>query len=125
MLEGGGGSIVNTASIAGLRPTPGARITYSTTKAAVIMLTRHIAASYGKQGIRCNAVAPGRTITGRSKLSPEQIESAARSLYLTPYLAEPRDIAEVIAFLASDAARFVTGAVIAADGGATAFRRSD
>jgi NAD(P)-dependent dehydrogenase (short-subunit alcohol dehydrogenase family) len=118
MVETGGGSIINTASISGM----GAEVymtAYPVSKAAVIHLTREVALQWDKQGIRCNAVSPGLV------LSPAGLGLAVevRDMYvrhsMTPYVGRPEDIAPVVAFLASDEARYVTGEVVRIDGGLT------
>jgi NAD(P)-dependent dehydrogenase (short-subunit alcohol dehydrogenase family) len=117
MLERGGGAIVNTASGTGLQAEL-ARPTYGTSKAAIIGLTRNIATQYGKQRIRCCAVAPGLVATAslRANMPPEVLRKFERH-FLTPYIAEPEDIAHAVAFLASDEARFITGITLPVDGG--------
>jgi NAD(P)-dependent dehydrogenase (short-subunit alcohol dehydrogenase family) len=117
MLERGGGVIVNTASGTGLQAEL-ARPTYGTSKAAIIGLTRNIATQYGKQGIRCVAIAPGLVATGalRANMPPEVLERFLRH-FLTPYIAESEDIANAVAFLASHEARFITGITLPVDGG--------
>lgn len=115
----GGGSIVNVSSIGGLqaRPTLSA---YGVSKAAVNMLSQYVATGYGRDGIRCNAVAPGftPTETGLAGLSEEDRRVRARHTVLGRF-GEPRDVANLIAFLASDEARAITGQIIAADAGVT------
>ena len=111
------GSIINTASNLALQGNV-IQAAYASSKAAVIQMTRSIATSHGKRGIRCNAVLPGLTGTpaALSHLPPELLETV-REETLTPYLGQPQDIAELVVFLASDAARYITGQAIAADGG--------
>src|SRR5438874_582383 len=131
MIERGRGSIVNLSSSAGKRPST-AMPNYSVTKAAVLSLSRLVADLYGKQGIRCNAVAPGPTATaawlGAGGLAEQQAErtGSTREKVLDAVgagrplgrLAEPEEIAAVVAFLCSDrAAGYVTGAAWSADGG--------
>lgn len=119
MIKRGGGSIVNLSSIGGLqaRPTLSA---YGVSKAAVNMLTQYIATGYGRDGIRCNAVAPGFTTTetGLIGLSDEDRRVRARHTVLGRF-GEPRDVANMIAFLASDEARVITGQIVAVDAGVT------
>lgn len=111
------GSIINTASNLALQGNV-IQAAYSASKAAVIQMTRSIATSHGKIGIRCNAVLPGLTGTDAalSHLPPELIEIVTEET-LTPFLGRPVDIASLVAFLASDEARYITGQAIAADGG--------
>jgi len=123
MLAAGAGSIVNMSSMEGLAPRAGVRIGYATSKAAMVQMSRHMAATYGKQGLRCNAIAPGTTLTPsvRANVSAEQ-RATALDRVMTPYLGEMIDIAHLVAFLMSDESRYITGQVISIDGGALAFR---
>ena len=119
MIAGGGGSIVTIVSRQGLAPPMSARrVAYGTSKAALIMLARHMAVAYGKEGIRSNAVAPGTVATERmlATLSPERL-AQSRANVLTPYLGEPQDISHMVAYLVSDAGRYITGQTIQIDGG--------
>ena len=125
-LRVGGGAIVNVSSTAGKRPSTGMPH-YSVTKAAVLSLSRLVADVYAKDGIRCNAVTPGPTATdawlGEGGLADQQggdrdevlrKVGAGRPL---GRLAQPEEIAAVIAFLCSERASYVTGAAWSADGG--------
>jgi NAD(P)-dependent dehydrogenase (short-subunit alcohol dehydrogenase family) len=113
-----GASIINTASNRGLQGYTN-MTAYGCTKAAIIHLTRNIATSHGKQGIRCNAISPGLTLTPSIlKQVPKPIQDIVESGTLLPSLAKPYDIASVVAFLASDEARHITGQNIVVDGGA-------
>jgi 3-oxoacyl-[acyl-carrier protein] reductase len=125
MRARGRGVIVNVSSTAGKRPSTGMP-NYSVTKAAVLSLSRLVADLYAKDGIRCNAVAPGPTATeawlGEGGLAEQQGDrdavlakvAAGRPL---GRLAEPQEIAAVIAFLCSERASYVTGSAWSADGG--------
>jgi NAD(P)-dependent dehydrogenase (short-subunit alcohol dehydrogenase family) len=117
MLERGGGAIVNTSSGTGIQ-AEFTRTAYATSKAGVIGLTRNIATQYGHRGIRCNCIAPGLIMTStlKANLPPEILQRFARH-FLTPYLGEPEDIANAVAFLASQDARFITGITLSVDGG--------
>ena len=117
MLAGNGGAIVNMASNRGLQG--GLRgIAYSASKAALVQLTRSIAASHGPRGIRCNAVSPGLVVTpGVIEKVPEAFRRIVEEETLAPVLGKPDDIAEVVAFLASDAAAYINGMNIVVDGG--------
>jgi NAD(P)-dependent dehydrogenase (short-subunit alcohol dehydrogenase family) len=124
MLAAGGGCIVNMSSASSLRGDF-TRMAYGTAKAGVNALTRHVATRYGKQGIRCNAIAPGLIRTPAvERMAPEAL-ATYESVHLTPYLGEPRDVAAVVAFLASEDARFITGQVIGVDGGELAHMVAD
>ena len=117
MRQGGGGSIVNIASISGLRAST-LRVAYGTSKAAVVHFTKQQAVELAMHGIRANAVAPGPVETAMAK----KVHSAAiRKDYhdavpLARYGTE-EEIAESVLFLCSDQARYVTGQVLAVDGG--------
>lgn len=111
------GSIVNISSISGLRGST-LRVAYGTSKAAVAHLTRQYAVELGEYGIRVNAVAPGpvRTKLAIAVHSQAIIDAYHDAIPLNRY-GQEREIAEVICFLASDRASYVTGQNIAADGG--------
>ena len=119
MLENGGGSIINTSSGAALLGSL-TGTAYASSKAAVNCLTQYVATQYGKRGIRCNAILPGLIMTpaveiGMSKESVDMILDH----HMTPEAGRPSDIAAMVAFLASDEARYVTGQLIRVDGGIT------
>jgi len=111
------GSIVNIASISGLRAST-LRTAYGTSKAAVIQLTKQQAAELGEFGIRANCVAPGpvRTKLAMAVHSQEIIDAYHDAIPLNRYGSE-QEIAEAIVFLCSDKASYITGQVLAADGG--------
>jgi 3-oxoacyl-[acyl-carrier protein] reductase len=126
----GAGVIVNVSSTAGKRPS-GSMPDYSVTKAAVLSLSRLVADAYAKDGIRCNAITPGPTATeawlGEGGLADQQAERSGKTKLEViaavgagrplGRLAEPGEIASVIAFLCSERASYVTGAAWSADGG--------
>jgi 3-oxoacyl-[acyl-carrier protein] reductase len=130
MKLAGRGSIVNVSSTAGKRPSTGMP-NYSVTKAAVLSLSRLIADLYAKDGIRSNAVTPGPTATNawlgdggladqqaaRSQKTKEEVLLAVGTGRPLGRLAQPEEIASVIAFLCSDRASYVTGSAWSADGG--------
>jgi dehydrogenase/reductase SDR family member 4 len=113
-----GGSVVNLASIAGLRPDPmmGA---YAASKAAIISVTRSLARELGPMGVRVNAVAPGVVRTDFARILVETPEISRRILAQSALgrVAEPEEIAGPVLWLLSDAASYVTGSVVLVDGG--------
>lgn len=117
MLEAGGGVIINNASVSGARnPNPGLAL-YSASKAAVISLTRSAAMEYGSRNIRVNAVSPGRVRTAMMLASGiADMSEVARGLPLGR-LGRPEEVAEAVVWLASAASGFVSGHVLAVDGG--------
>lgn len=118
MVRRGGGSIICTTSVSGMTGE-GNLTVYGTAKAAVNQLVRAVAAQWGKQKVRCNAIAPGLVMTAPSlDLGEELIGEYARHSSL-PYVADPEDVANLVAFLASDASRVISGEVIRIDGGYT------
>jgi NAD(P)-dependent dehydrogenase (short-subunit alcohol dehydrogenase family) len=133
MQKRGSGVIVNVSSSAGKRPST-AMPNYSVTKAAVLSLSRVVADLYAKDGVRCNAVTPGPTATSawladggladqqarRSAKPREEVLESVGAGRPLGRLAEPEEIAAVIAFLCSDQASYVTGAAWSADGGTVA-----
>lgn len=117
MVERGRGSIVHISSGAGTIGEA-TRVAYGTSKAAINQLTRHLAARYGRQGIRANAVAPGLipTDSARRGLTEEHITRLANA-NPSGRLGTPEDIAAVVSFLLSDDASYVNGQTIHVDGG--------
>lgn len=117
LIAAGGGSIINTASVAGLSGDF-LQAAYGTAKAAVIRLTQYVATQYGAQYVRCNAIAPGAVMTPalRDNLPAGTIESI-RGHNSLPFIGAPEDIAAAMVFLASDDSRYITGQVLAVDGG--------
>lgn len=124
MLAGGGGSIINMASTAAMNGST-AGVAYTASKHAVVGLTRSTAWQYAQRGIRCNAVMPGGTLTNIVKLEDLQKWDQEGAARITPYhqlmpmTMETIDLAELVLFLGSDAARRINGAIIPADGGWT------
>ncbi len=117
LVKSGSGSIINTVSNLALQGHV-IQAAYSASKAALIQLTRSIAASHGPRGVRCNAVAPGLTLTqAAADAFPQVVRDMVAAETLRDRLGSPEDIAQVVAFLASDAACNLTGQVLVADGG--------
>lgn len=124
MLERGSGSIVNIASMSGSivnKPQPQAH--YNTSKAAVIMLTKSLAAEWAGRGVRVNSVSPGYIGTEMTKRGMSREDWRAMWFEMTPMgrVGEPEDVAHAVWYLASDAARFATGTDLIVDGGYTAW----
>jgi NAD(P)-dependent dehydrogenase (short-subunit alcohol dehydrogenase family) len=117
MLRSGGGSIINTSSAASRDAAP-TRVAYAAAKSGVETMTRHIASAYGKQGVRCNAIAYGVVLTenARAALAPAFLEAALAATW-SPRLGDPEDIAAVATFLLSDEAAWINGQVLDVNGG--------
>lgn len=122
MLDQGSGSVVNISSIRGFSPNPG-RLAYCATKAAVIMMTRVAAGEWAARGVRVNAVAPGilRTPMWDADVARGVLDEE-HYLDLVPAkrIGDPGEVGKLVAYLASDAATYVTGTVQTIDGGLTA-----
>ena len=121
MIRHGGGSIINFSSSTGAHDAKGNTVAYVTSKGGVTLMTKSLAIDHAEQKVRVNAIAPGPTDTPmlRSVFSPAQLSEFAASFPMKR-LGLPEELANVALFLASDASSFVTGAIIAADGGQTA-----
>ena len=123
MLQQGSGSIVIVSSVNALVGSAGMAI-YDMTKAAVLALTRNLAAEFGLRGIRVNAVCPGNTLTdfhidkmAKKGVSAEQIREMTKGYGLLGRIAEPQEIANAVSFLAGEQASFITGHTLVVDGG--------
>lgn len=116
MIQGGGGVILNASSVVGLYGNFG-QTNYVAAKAGVIGMTRVWARELGKYHIRVNAVAPGFIATDMVKSMPDKILQSMREHTPLGRMGQPEDIANAYLWLASDAASFVSGAVISVDGG--------
>ena len=110
------GCIVNTASVAGVYGCP-TGLPYPASKAALIAMTKSVAYSFADRGVRVNAVAPGWIATEMSDKVPEDIRENAKKQIALGRFGKPEEIAGVVAFLASDAASYISGQTIIADGG--------
>ena len=129
MAEGGGGSVINNASIGGVQPTP-SQWAYNSSKAAVIHFTKSAAIQLGASGVRVNCIAPGNVETeilgntiGAGLPDDEKAEmmEKVRAFLLArqpiKLQGQPDDVAEVVLFLGTDRSRYITGTVIPVDGG--------
>ncbi|MFJ9692341.1 SDR family NAD(P)-dependent oxidoreductase [Kitasatospora sp. NPDC101183] len=125
MAAAGGGSIVNTGSGWGIKGG-GRAVSYCASKGAVVNMTRAMAIDHGPDNIRVNCVCPGDTDTGMLAEEARQLGESPDAFYADAAdrplgrIGRPRDIAQTVAFLASDAAAFISGAVIPVDGAGTA-----
>ena len=121
MLPQGGGAIINVASIGGLFGGR-AGVAYTTSKHAIIGLSRSVAFHYAQQGIRCNVIAPGGVATNIEVKNPSMFgyQRLQTTLAMVPRQGQPGELAAAALFLASDDASFVNGEVLVVDGGWTA-----
>ena len=125
MLRGGGGSLINTTSVNGIVAEPFLTV-YAASKGAILMLSKGIALDYARQGIRCNALAPGWVDTPVNYAHAELLGGLEHAYATIDSFqpigrpGEPREIANAALFLASDESSFVTGSVLVADGAMTA-----
>jgi len=123
MIEAGGASIINMSSVASSVIAAPNRFAYGVTKAAIIGLTRSVAADFVTKGIRCNAICPGTVETpsldGRMRAQGDYEASRAAFIARQPIgrIGQPEEVAELIVYLASDAAGFMTGSILTIDGG--------
>jgi NAD(P)-dependent dehydrogenase (short-subunit alcohol dehydrogenase family) len=120
MMEHGRGRIVNVSSaaaITGVRNT----FSYAASKGGIIAMTRQVAVEYGRQGICCNAIAPGATLTPQLRKLPQEWFDRLAARNAQNRMGEPFEIAGMIAFLCSDEGGYVTGAVLPVDGGTSIY----
>jgi len=116
MMKQKSGKIVNISSVMGLMGNVG-QANYSASKAGIIGLTKSAAKELGRRGINVNAVAPGFIMSKMTESLPEEQKEKALENIPVGFLGSPEDVANVVVFLASDAARYITGQVIQVDGG--------
>ncbi len=116
MIKGGGGVILNASSVVGLDGNFG-QTNYVATKAGVVGMTKVWARELGRYNIRVNAVAPGFIMTEMTAKMPEKVLEGMRGRTPLGRMGQPTDIANAYVFLASDAASFISGAVLRVDGG--------
>ncbi len=120
MLETGKGAIVNIASIAGLSGGQLNTVGYNTSKAAVINMTRALAVEWSQRGVRVNAIAPGMFRTRMTEAILQRAEPVVAQNTPMKRIGQPGELGPTVLFLASDAASYVTGQVLAVDGGRSA-----
>lgn len=118
MLERGAGRIISTSSVVGIHGNFG-QTNYAATKGGVIAMTKTWAKELGPKGITCNAVAPGFIETPMTKAVPEKVLKLMEERVPLRRLGDPSDVANAYLYLASDAGRYVNGAVLSIDGGLT------
>lgn len=118
MMKARFGSIINIASVVGLTGNAG-QVNYSAAKAGLIGMTKTVARELASRGVRANAIAPGFIATEMTDALPEPVREAASDLIAMRKFGTTGDIAAAVAFLASDDASYITGQVIAVDGGMT------
>ena len=116
MVQSGGGSIVNVASVAALVGMTGS-IPYQASKAAVLGLTRGAAVSYGRDGIRVNAICPGLVVTGMTQSASAESVEAMKAKIPLGRDGQPEEISATVVFLASDESSYITGVALPIDGG--------
>jgi NAD(P)-dependent dehydrogenase (short-subunit alcohol dehydrogenase family) len=117
MVARGGGAVVNMSSGAA-NSGDLSRTAYSVSKSAITAFTKYLATQYGRQGVRANTIVPGLILTDavRAQIPPAMLDAYSQAL-LTPFVGEPRDVADLVSFLVSDESRYITGQAISIDGG--------
>jgi NAD(P)-dependent dehydrogenase (short-subunit alcohol dehydrogenase family) len=124
IVEAGGGSVINMSSIVALKGSFPMHV-YASAKGAILSLTRSLAGTYARDGIRVNAISPGMVLTERARARIADSDGLAAAGIDTSHhpfaVGEPGDVANIALFLASDESRMITGATIPAEGGLTAY----
>jgi 3-oxoacyl-[acyl-carrier protein] reductase len=118
MMKRRAGAIVNVSSVVGVHGNPG-QTNYSASKAGIIGFTRALAKEYGRFGVRANSVAPGFIETDMTAELPEAARKKYRDQIPLARFGAPEDVADLVSFLVSDRARYITGQVLGVDGGLT------
>jgi 3-oxoacyl-[acyl-carrier protein] reductase len=116
MLKQRSGRIINISSVSGLTGNAG-QVNYSAAKAGIIGMTKAVAREFASRGITCNAVAPGYIATDMTDVLPDKVKDAILGTIPLKRLGSPEDVANTVAFLASEEASYITGQVINVDGG--------
>ena len=116
MLKQRSGRIINISSVSGLTGNAG-QVNYSAAKAGIIGMTKSVAKEFGSRGVTCNAVAPGYIQTDMTEDLPAKVKDTIMGTIPLKRLGRPEDVANVVAFLATDEAAYITGQVINVDGG--------
>jgi 3-oxoacyl-[acyl-carrier protein] reductase len=116
MIKQRSGSIINITSVSGIHGNAG-QANYSASKAGVIGLTKSVAKELASRGITCNAVAPGMIETDMTEVLSDKVKEAMQERIPVKRIGKPNDVAEVVAFLVSEKASYITGQVITVDGG--------
>jgi len=116
MLKARGGRIINMSSVSGQAGQMG-QTNYSASKAGLIGLTKATAKEVGSRGITCNAIAPGFIVTDLTTVLPAELQEQIKTATPLAHFGEVQDVANAVTFLASDEAAFITGQVLAVDGG--------
>lgn len=116
MLKQRSGRIINISSVTGITGNAG-QVNYSAAKAGIIGMTKSVAREFGSRGVTCNAVAPGYIQTDMTEALPAKVKDAMMGTIPLKRLGSPEDVTNVVAFLATDEAAYITGQVINVDGG--------